>query len=260
MSNNALHAASFSANRYPAAERPSISTPNRPKNYVLANLPQDVWNRVSPHIRHALLIPGQSLYGAGELAERVYFPNSGLVSLVMDSSEGSQVEVGVVGREGIVGVLAALSGQPSFGHALVQIAGNACWVPAALLRDEFRCGGALQDWLLRYIQVLNVQAAQCALCNRLHTVEERLSRWLLIVHDRIATNEIDITHEFIAQMLGARRSGVTVALGALQQAGFIDLARGHVVITDEQGLTKNTCECYSALRAQFETLKHNDGR
>jgi CRP-like cAMP-binding protein len=223
----------------------------------LASLPVDVWLRISPHIRHALLIPGQSLHGPGESVERVYFPNSGLVSLVMDSRDGSQVEVGVIGREGIVGALPALCGQATLGHAMVQIAGNACWIPATALREEFRRGGSLQDWLMRYIQVMTAQASQCALCNRLHTVEERLCRWLLMVRDRIGNDEIDITHEFIAHMLGARRSGVTVALGVLQQAGLIDLTRAHIMILNGEGLESNTCECYGLLRSQFATL--NDG-
>ena len=223
--------------------------PARPRNQVLAMLPADVWLRVAPHIGHALLIQGRALYEAGKTAEQVYFPNGGLISLVVDSRSGARVETGLVGREGMTGVFEALNGVPVMHRAIVQIAGTACWLPSEVMRAEFRRSGEFQDWMLRYLQWMHAQAAQCALCNRLHSVEERLARWLLMVRDRMVNDEVPITHEAIAHMLGTRRSSVTVALGSFEQAGFLHCARGRLEIIDAHGLQGSACECYAALHA-----------
>ncbi|MDF2439846.1 MAG: hypothetical protein JWN98_830 [Abditibacteriota bacterium] len=229
----------------------------RPRNRLLATLSAEEWERLSPYVGRTLLIEGQNLYHAGQAIERIYFPNTGLVSMVVNARDGSQVEVGVAGREGLAGDLSLLTGSNAMLRAIVQTAGTACWLPATVVREEFRRGGSFQQHLLQYFQVLTAQSAQCALCNRLHTVEERLSRWLLVIRDRLETDEIDITHEFIAHMLGTRRSGVTVALGVLQQAGLIDITRGHIAIRDVRKLAGSACECYGIISKQFETLNAN---
>lgn len=226
----------------------------RPRNRLMAALTGEEWERLSPYLGRTLLIEGQNLFHGGQAIERVYFPNTGLVSMVVNARDGSQVEVGVAGREGLVGDMSLLSGGTTLLRGIVQAAGTACWLPVAVVREEFRRGGPFQQHLLESLQVLTAQAAQCALCNRLHTVEERLSRWLMVISDRLETDEIDITHEFIAQMLGTRRSGVTVALGVLQQAGLIDITRGHITICDTQQLSGSACECYGILKKQFDTL------
>lgn len=229
----------------------------RPRNRLLCSLGADEWERLSPHLGRTLLIEGQNLNHPGQAIERVYFPNTGLVSLVVNARDGSQVEVGVAGREGLAGDLSVLCGGPSQLRAIVQAAGTACWLPAAVVREEFRRGGAFQQNLLQHFQMLTSQSAQCALCNRLHSVEERLSRWLMVIRDRLETDEIDITHEFIAHMLGTRRSGVTVALGVLQQAGLIDITRGHISIRDAGQLAASACECYGIISKQFHAVAEN---
>ena len=228
--------------------------PARPRNQVLATLPADVWLRVAPHIGHALLIQGRALHEAGKPVEQVYFPNGGLISLVVDSRTGARVETGLVGREGMTGAFEALNDVAMSYRAIVQIAGTACWLPADVLRAEFRRGGEFQDWMLRYLQWMNAQAAQGVLCNRLHSVEERLARWLLMVRDRMANDEVPITHEAIAHMLGTRRSSVTVALGNFEHEGYLHCARGRLEILNAHGLQGSACECYAALHAHGALL------
>jgi CRP-like cAMP-binding protein len=229
--------------------------PRRPRNRLLASLPRTSWERLAPHVRHALLIPGQVLVEANQPATRAYFPNSGLISLAMISSDGAQVEVGMAGREGTTATLESLTGAQPLTRALVQIAGNACWIPLETMRSEFQSDPVLRDCLLRYWCVISSQAAHSSLCNRLHSVDERLCRWLILVRDRTQSNEIEITHEFIAHALGARRSGVTVALGTLQQSGYIDCTRGKVTILDSDGLKKSACDCCRTLSDQFDSLE-----
>jgi CRP-like cAMP-binding protein len=227
----------------------------RPRNRILATLPGDIWLRLAPHLGHQLLIQGRPVVEPGKTVDRVYFPNSGLISLVLDSKVGARVETGLVGREGLLGLPEALNNTPSMTRFMVQIAGTACWLPAPLVRAEFRRGGEFQDWLLRYMQWQTAQAVQCALCNRLHSVEERLARWLLCVCDRLGQDEVSVTHEAIAHMLGTRRSSVTVALGNFEQAGVLHCARGRLEVLDVEALKNTSCECHTALTAQREALR-----
>lgn len=222
----------------------------RPRNHIIAALPQDTWSRIVPHIGHALLIQGRPIHENYKPVEQVYFPNGGLVSLVVDSSGGARVEAGVIGREGAVGIFEALNETPPTQRGVVQIAGTACWLPASVFRTEFRRGGEFQELILRYLQAMNAQATQCVLCNRLHSVEERLARWLLMTHDRLASEEIPVTHEAIAQLLGTRRSSITVALGEFEAQGLVRCARGRLEILDTECLGEAACECYGALRGQ----------
>ena len=224
------------------------------KNAILASLSAPERERIKEFLTPMSLVVGRTLYEAGETVTRVYFPISGMISLVLASSEGTQVEAGIVAREGVAGAASALAQTPPTSRAMVQIEGRAFWMEANTFRDEFRRGGSLQPVVLRYQQTMIAQTSQAALCNRIHTVEERLSRWLLTIRDRIGSDELNITQEFIAHMLGTRRSGVTVAAGVLRQAGFIQYTRGHITITDDKGLESCACECYSILRREFDSI------
>ena len=226
----------------------------RTKNKFLQSLPEALWARLSPHLGHALMIQGQLLVDNDQISERVYFPNGGLVSQIINESNGAQVEVGVVGREGIVGVMSLIDGQPSLTRSLVQVPHTCNWLPTEVLRREFSLDASLQQSLMRHMAILAMQSSQSALCNRLHTVEERLCRWLLIIRDRIESNEIEITHEFIGHMLGTRRSSVSIALGTLQRAGFVEIGRGRITLIDDEGIGNCACECYSLLRDRFAQL------
>ena len=222
-----------------------------PSNWLLAALPELELERLRPHLRSTSLPVGQILHESGECIERVYFPDSGMVSLVLTSGDGTNVEVGIVGREGMVGTAALLQSNQTISQAIVQIAGCGWRLPAEVLRAEFKRGGLLQDQMLRYAQTLLMQTSQTALCNRLHTVEERLARWLLMAHDCVQSDTIGLTQEFIADMLGTRRTGVTIAAGVLRQEGLIDYTRGYIKITDHEGLKSAACECYPILHKQF---------
>ncbi len=225
-----------------------------PQNHILASLPRSDYERLRPHFRLINMRPGESLHEIGARLEHVQFPNSGMVSLVLTSTEGTNVEVGIVAREGMVGTATVLGSAPAVCQAMVQIKGTAMELPVSVLMEEFERSKTLRGLLLSTLQALVTQTAQTALCNRLHSVEERLSRWLLVIGDRIGSNEFELTQEFIAHMLGTRRSGVTVACGQLKAAGLIEYSRGCIHIIDRQGLQDSSCECYGVIQKQFEHL------
>jgi CRP-like cAMP-binding protein len=225
-----------------------------PQNHILASLPRSDYERLRPHLRMIDMRPGKLLHEIGAVLEYVCFPNDGLVSLVLTSQEGTNVEVGIVAREGMVGTATVLGGAPAITQAMVQVEGTAMQLPAAVLMEEFDRSKALRTLLLSSLQALVTQTAQTALCNRLHSVEERLARWLLVIGDRIGVDEFDLTQEFIAHMLGTRRSGVTVACGVLRSADLIEYTRGHIRITDRQGMEECCCECYFVIQKQFAYL------
>lgn len=231
------------------------STPHI-RNTILAALPRDVWARLEPQMRRMLLHQRDVIQESGAPAKYAYFIESGMVSLVVDSHDVSQVEIGVTGHEGLVGGLCVWGQDESFHRAIVQVPGSAFRLPAEVLREECRGGGVLQTAIGEYSQLLMVQASQSALCNRLHTVEERLCRWLLTMRDRIQSDNLELTHEFIAHMLGTRRSGVTVALGILQQAGMVDMTRGRITLTGNAQVESCACECYDIIRRQFEGFEN----
>lgn len=232
------------------------AAPSRPRSWALQSLPVDVWRRLEPQMQRTLLFQGQILHEAGSSVGRVYFPNSGMVSLVLGSASGEQVEVAMAGREGAVGALEMLSDLPATETAVVQVPGTALWLPASVVHDEFRRSGAFHEWMLRFWSSLMAQKSQAALCNRLHSVEERLCRWLLGLRDRVESDEIEITHGSIAQMLGARRSGVTVALGTLGAQGLLNTGRGHILLLDIEGLRANSCSCHTTLSRSMAALRH----
>jgi CRP-like cAMP-binding protein len=199
---------------------------------------------------------GEMLYETGDTIHTVYFMTAGMISLVLTSQQGTDVEVGVIAREGLVGSRAIIDGKPSVDRTMVQIAGSAYRMSAETLREEFDLSKSLRHQLLRHSQAMFTQASQGSLCNRLHSIEERLCRWLLTVSDRIGSDELDLTHEFLANMLGARRSGVTTTAGALRAAGLIDYTRGHIKILDRKAMEEDVCECYGVIRNEFEELFH----
>ena len=223
----------------------------RSHNKMLSALPEDAWQRLSPHLRRVLLHQNDILHEKGSEVKHVYFVENGMVSLVMDASCDSQIEAAVIGSEGMVGALSILGDNPSVHRAMVQVAGKAFRLSMGVLREEWKLNPFLQEWTFNYANLLMSQVSQTVLCSRIHTIEARLSRWLLAVRDRVKSDELELTHDHIAQMLGVRRPGVTVALGVLQQAGLIQCGRGLITITNGKELEQSACECYHSLREQF---------
>jgi CRP-like cAMP-binding protein len=197
---------------------------------------------------------GHVLYDSGGPLEHVYFPNTSVVSCLYTMHDGSTAEMALVGNDGVVGVTSFLGGAAPPHRAVAQIAGDALKIPAASIRTEFARNGSLRDVLLRYTQALIVQISQTAVCNRLHSVEQRLCRWLLLCHDRVNSAEIIMTQEYIANMLGGRRESVTVAAGHLQDMGLIHYSRGHITIVDRRALELTVCECYRTVEDEYDRL------
>lgn len=225
-----------------------------PVNRLLAALPPEEYQRLLPQLEFVSLDLGRVLYQVGQPIDYVYFPHRSMISLVMVLQDGSTAEVGLVSGNGMVGIPVILGSDISFNLAIVQIADGAMRMPADSLKTEFKRGGSLQALLLRYVQALLTQVSQTAACNRLHGLEARLARWMLLVQDTIHSNELQLTQEFIAQMLGVRRAGVTIAAGALQQAGLIRYSRGKITILDRQGLEAISCECYRVIENEYDRL------
>lgn len=224
------------------------------ENHLLFALPDTERKRLSPTLQSVSLSLGQVVYEYSEYLEHIYFPTTAVVSLLYTMRDGSTAEMGLVGNDGAVGIALFLGGETTPNRAVVQIAGDALRMPASVLRQEFARGGALQRILLRYTQALITQISQTAVCNRLHSVEQRLSRWLLLSHDRVKSTELLMTQEFIANMLGGRRESVTVAAARLQDAGLIHYSRGRIVILDRVGLEAATCECYGIVKDELDRL------
>jgi len=223
----------------------------RPTNELLASLPQSEYSLLQPHLRPFDMKLGHVLHHPGEHLNHVYFVANGMFSLVLTSKQGIEVEVGMIGREGVAGASAVLTGTPTMSIIMVQIHGSALVLPGEVFRQEFKKGGVFQDKVLSHIQGISTMNAQAALCNRLHLVEQRLARWLLLVHDRVGDNYLELTQEFIAGMLGTRRAGVTEAACGLRDAGLIEYTRGSIEILDRAGLEKIACECYEIMGNQF---------
>jgi CRP-like cAMP-binding protein len=197
---------------------------------------------------------GDQVYESGGRLDYVCFPTSSIVSLVYTMEDGAVAEIGLVGNDGMVGVALFMGGDTMPNRAVVQMGGGAIRMKATTLQKEFLRGGQLQKILLRYTQVLITQISQTAVCNRLHSVEQRLSRWLLMCHDRATSDELPMTQEFISNMLGGRRQSVTVAAGRLQDAGLIHYIRGNIEIIDRKGLENHVCECYQVVKTEYDRL------
>ena len=223
-------------------------------NRLLAALPDAEYQRLIPHLEHVSLSLKQVLYEVGEPIEYVYFPHQSIVSALSTMEDGSMVEVGLVGNDGIVGIPAALGDNITATTAMVQVPDSAMRMKASLLKSEFQRGGSLQSLLLRYVQAQHAFVSQNAACNRLHYLEGRLARWLLLVCDRVKSNELPLTHEFMSQMLGVRRAGVTEAANMLQQSGLIRYTRGKVTILNREELEATSCECYEIIKGEYARL------
>jgi CRP-like cAMP-binding protein len=221
---------------------------------LLATLPREDQERLLPSLQPVTLSLGEVVYESGGRLDAVYFPITSIISLLYTMKNGSIAEMGIVGNDGMVGIALFLGGESTPNRAVVQIAGQALRMSARVLREEVARGGPFRQMLLRYTQTLITQISQTAVCNCLHSVEQRLSRWLLLIHDRMNSEELPMTQEVISSMLGGRRESVTIAAGRLQAAGLIHYSRGHIRILDRNGLERHVCECYQVVQAESERL------
>ena len=230
-------------------KRPAISD-----NRLLAALPASDRARVAPHLQPVALPLGKALYEAGSRMTHLYFLTAGIVSLLQVMQDGSSAELAVVGNEGVVGIAMFMGGRSTPSRAIVQSAAEAHRLPADVLETEFARGGHLQHVLLRYTQALITQMAQTAVCNRHHSIDQQLCRWLLMSLDRLSSSELVMTQELIANMLGVHRAGVTEAAGKLQQAKIIEYSRGRITVLDRPKLEARTCECYELVKKETDRL------
>jgi CRP-like cAMP-binding protein len=224
------------------------------RNQLLAALPQNEWGRWSPYLEPVDMPLGKVLYESGSRLSHVYFPTTSIVSLLYVMEDGASAEIAVVGNEGIVGISLFMGGESTPSRALVQSAGCGFRLKADLMLQEFNRAGPVLHLLLRYTQALITQMSQTAVCNRHHSLDQQLCRWLLLSLDRLDSEELAMTQELIANMLGVRREGVTEAAGNLQQAGLIRYQRGHITVIDRAGLEQRTCECYAVVKKEYDRL------
>jgi CRP-like cAMP-binding protein len=224
------------------------------QNHLLAALPASTFERLQPHLKLVALPLGEALSESGVVLRHVYFPTDSIVSLLYVMENGASAEIAVVGNEGVIGISLFMGGETTPSRAVVQSAGHAYQLPGHVLKKEFNQVGAMQHLLLRYTQSLLTQMAQTAVCNRHHSLDQQLCRWLLLSLDRLASNELVMTQELIANMLGVRREGVTEAAGELQQAGLIHYSRGRITVTNRSGLEARTCECYAVVKKECDRL------
>ena len=224
------------------------------KNSLLAALPDLESQRWLPLLESIDMPLGQVLYESGGTLTHVYFPTTSIVSLLYVMENGASAEIAVVGNEGIVGVSLFMGGESTPSRAVVQSAGHGFRLKAKMMKEEFNRAGPVLHLLLRYTQALITQMAQTAVCNRHHTLDQQLCRWLLLSLDRLQGNELVMTQELIANMLGVRREGVTEGALKLQHAGLIRYARGHITVLDREGLEKRSCECYSVVKKEYDRL------
>ncbi|MFT0548385.1 Crp/Fnr family transcriptional regulator [Allopusillimonas ginsengisoli] len=232
-----------------------MSTANEPvQNHLLAALPADDYARLLPQLELIHLPLGHAVSESGVPLHHAYFPTTAIVSLLYVMEDGGSAEIAVVGDDGVVGVPIFMGGETTTSRAVVQSAGYAYRIKAQLLRDEFSGAGPLQHLLLHYTQALLTQMAQTAVCNRHHSVEQQLCRWLLLSLDRLPSNELIMTQDLIANMLGVRRAGVTKAAGKLQRIGLIHYSRGKIAVLDRPGLEARVCECYAVVKKESDRL------
>ena len=228
------------------------------QNQLLAALPDAERERLLPHLDAVDMPLGKVLYESGDRLAHVYFPATSIVSLLYVMENGSSAEIAVVGREGIVGISLFMGGNSTPSRAVVQSAGQGFRLKANMMMQEFDRAGPVLHLLLRYTQALITQMAQTAVCNRHHSLDQQLCRWLLLSLDRLQSNELVMTQELIANMLGVRREGVTEAAGELHRAGLIDYQRGHINVLDRPGLERRTCECYAVVKTEYDRLLPSD--
>ena len=223
-------------------------------NWVLDALPSEDYERLLPNLERVSFSLGEVVYESGIQMGHAYFPTTCHVSLLYTMIDGATAEMGLVGHEGVIGIALFMGGETTPNRAVVQGTGEALRMKAEAMLREFRWGGEFQHQLLRYTQALITQISQTAVCNRLHSVDQRLCRWLLMTRDRTHSDELQMTHEFISNMLGVRREGVTHAAHQLQRTGFISYVRGHIKIMDRPGLEAHVCECYGVVKVEHDRL------
>ena len=234
------------------AAAPAMHSPHQ--NHLLAALPPTDYERLASHLELVPMALGDVLYESGAQLRYVYFPTTSILSLLYVMEDGASAEIAIVGNEGILGISLFMGGNTTPSRAVVQSAGHAFRLKAELLKTEFGRFGPTMQLLLRYTQALITQMAQTAVCNRHHSVDQQLCRWLLLSLDRLQTNELSMTQELIANMLGVRREGVTEAAGKLQDAGLIRYQRGRITVLDRPGLEARSCECYQVVKTEFDRL------
>jgi len=232
-----------------------VSAPSSPRqNHLLAALPKAVYERLLPNLELVTMPLGEVMYTSGGELAYLYFPTTCVVSLVYVMANGASAEIAVTGCEGLLGISLFLGGHTAPNQAVVQIGGQGYRIGATLIKQEFDRGGPLQHMLLLYTQALIAQMAQTAVCNRHHSLDQQLCRWLLLSLDRLRVGELEMTQELIANMLGVRRQGVVEAAGNLQKAGLIEYRRGHIRVLDRPGLEARVCECYAVVKREYDRL------
>ncbi len=224
------------------------------QNWLFRSMPPTLWDELLPHIVEIKLPLGKVLSESGFMMDYLYFPSTAIVSMLYELESGSSAEIAVIGNEGCVGICIFMGGGSTLTRAVVQSAGMGYRIKASKIITEFNKGGPLMHLLLRFTQALLSQMTQTAVCNRHHTLDQQFCRWLLLSLDRLQSNELVMTQELIANMLGVRREGVTEAAGAVQRAGLIKYSRGHITILDRLGLERRTCECYQVVKTEHERL------
>jgi CRP-like cAMP-binding protein len=227
---------------------------NSLKNHLLAALPAAELARIQPRLEPVSMELGEVLYESGDLMTHMYFPTTAIISLLYIMENGATAEIGIAGNNGLVGIALFMGGETTSNRAIVQSKGEAVRMKAADVKDAFALGGVFQNILLRYTQSLMTQISQTAVCNRLHSVEKQLCRWLLINHDQLQTDTLVMTHDLIANMLGVRREGVSIAAENLQKQGLIKYVRGTITILDREGLENAVCECYQVVINEYDRL------
>lgn len=232
----------------------TTAAPWKARNGLLETLSHDECARLRPELQVVELTRGKTIYESGAAQHSMYFPRSGVVSMVYSSENGDSTEIAMIGHEGMVGTAVLVDGLSTPSSAIVQVPGEALVLRGEIVEREFKRGGQFQFMLLRYTQVLLAQMAQTAVCNRHHSVEKQLCRWLLLCQDRTGSDVLELTQEMIATRLGVRREGVTEAAGRLQELGLIRYTRGRIWIVDRKGLERQSCECYAVVRAEYERL------
>jgi len=232
-----------------------MSSPLTPmQNHLLAALPADDYTRLLPYLEFIPMPLGWVVYESGDQMGFLYFPTTSIVSLLYVMESGASAEIAITGNEGLIGISLFMGGESTPSRAVVQSAGYGYRLKASILKREFALGGNLQHLALRYTQALLTQMAQTAVCNRHHSVDQQLCRWLLLSLDRLTSNELRMTQELIANMLGVRREGVTEAAGHLQADGLIHYSRGKITVLDRPKLERRVCECYAVVKKEFDRL------
>lgn len=233
----------------------TMSPPSSPsQNHLLAALPAAEFERLSAHLERVPMLLGDTLYEPGSHMDHAYFPTTAIVSMLYVLESGTSTEIAGVGNEGVLGIALFMGGETTPSSAVVQTAGFGYRIPAKWLQEEFHRGGPVQRLLLRYTQALVTQMFQTGACNRHHSIEQQLCRWLLLTLDRLPSNELVMTQELIANALGVRREGITEAAGTLQRAGVIRYRRGHISVLERKGLELGACECYGVVRKELDRL------